>query len=241
MLKYLFNKTNEFYLPMLKQRTLNLFIGTFFFELFFQFYLQLERALKDLVNSGVSVPQSLMLANTLFNLTISVFFGFFLLLVVSFTAEEVRTNRKVPWLKSLNDLTWPLTRESLRAIGKILLWSFLIIPGFIWAVRYFMVTLVVILEPEVKNGKIDALKLSHFLSTNYGWKIFGFMILTTLFSTWRFQDLFKIQENPIIVILLSLAWALIQLYFALMCYFLYQYLYDIKKDSIQNFLEGEAK
>ncbi len=223
---------------MVKHQAVFLFIGLFIFEGAFQYLLFLNRSMNELVKSGVNIPQFIVISNLLLYLMISMIYSFFLAVVVTFSVHAVITKIKIPWFKTLKDVAWPLTVESMRALGKVLLWSFLIIPGLQWYVRYFLVPLVVLLEPEFKKGKIDALKLSEFLTQGFAWKVAGFILMTMLVSTLRFQDIFNIGTNPIAVILLYLAWATVQLYASLMCYFLYQYLYEIKKDSIQKYLEG---
>ena len=223
---------------MVKHQTVYLLIGMIFFESVFQYLLFLQRSMDDLIKNGVNLPQMIVVSNLLLYLMVSMIFSFFLAIVVTFSVHAVIKKTEIPWWQSFKVNAWPLTVESMRALGKVLLWSFLIIPGFIWYVRYFLVALVVLLEPEFKKGKVDALKLSEFLTLGHAWKVFGFIVFATGLSTLRFQDIFNIGTNPIAVVLLYIVWAALQLYTSLMCYFLYQYLYELKRESIQKYLEG---
>lgn len=99
--------------------------------------------------------------------------------------------------------------ESLRAWGKILLWSFVfIVPGVVKYVSYTLIPFVVTSLPDYQAGKVDALKTSSYLVRKNGGKIlftillFHFfmpLVLTTLFDEYRL-----LWQNPVQSLLLSL-------------------------------------
>ncbi len=242
MLKYLIVQTNRNFFPTIKNSPYFLMFGLIIFEIFFQYMLAGQRAMDAMGKSGVPVPQIVLVLNILTYILGVLAFSFFLALAITLSARALMAGKTVSWGPALKELSIPLTKESLRALGRVLLWFFvLIIPGVYWYMRYFLVPYVVILEPEYQKGNVDALKLSDFLSQGYGWPIFAYMAISTAASSLRIQDFFDIVTEPVMVFFMFVAWALIQIYFVLMSYFLYQYLYDIKKPLIQKILNPEVK
>jgi hypothetical protein len=84
--------------------------------------------------------------------------------------------------------------ELMRAWGKAMMWSFLlIIPGLIRFVRYLFVPFVVCLDPAYAAGEREALQYSIALSKGRMWKLFGIFFLSsmlfpavmTTFDEWR--------------------------------------------------------
>lgn len=62
--------------------------------------------------------------------------------------------------------------ETLRAWGKVFLWSFLfIIPGIIKYINYILTPFVVMFSRRYKNGEVDALEYSAVISKKFWWSI----------------------------------------------------------------------
>lgn len=69
-------------------------------------------------------------------------------------------------------------RESLRALGKSLLWGFLLIlPGLYKAMRFSLTSFVVCLDPDYHTGRKDALKASEELTAGVWPKILGLFVI----------------------------------------------------------------
>ena len=91
-------------------------------------------------------------------------------------------------------------RESLRAWGKVILWSILlIIPGLIQMVRMAFVPFIAIYSQEYQAGQIDALKTSARLTRPQFWQLLGvflvFSVLIPLFLT-AFDDYKTLWKTP---------------------------------------------
>lgn len=72
--------------------------------------------------------------------------------------------------------------ELMRAWGKSMLWSFLLIlPGIVRFVRYLFVPFIVCLDPEYQSGDREALLRSRELSKGRLGKLFGLFLLSSVF------------------------------------------------------------
>lgn len=92
--------------------------------------------------------------------------------------------------------------ETLRAWGKIYLWSFVFIfPGIIRYINYILTPFVVAFSKKYKNGEVDALEYSTKISKNFWWSIklwlgFFFVIVPALFYL-IFSDYRLFTSHPL--------------------------------------------
>lgn len=76
-----------------------------------------------------------------------------------------------------------LIKESFRAIGITVLWSFvLILPGLYKFLQFVLVSPICLLNSQYQLGKVDALSLSAKLSRGHLLKIFGLALVFLLLA-----------------------------------------------------------
>ncbi len=98
--------------------------------------------------------------------------------------------------------------ETLRACGKIFLWSFLfLIPGVIKYINYILTPFVVIFSRRYKNGEVDALEYSTKISRNFWLSIKMWLgvfyllipiLFYTLFDQYRLFDTHPVSATAIV-------------------------------------------
>jgi len=160
-------------------------------------------------------------------------FLFFIVPLRILDAELKRPNTSL-FLWAERDV-WPLTLESLRAMGRIILWSALfLLPGLYFYLRYLFVPFVVIFNREYKNDRRDALLHSHQLTQ--GSVIFLFIlvfgILGPQFLASSLPELLPYQLKPASTALSILFTLLISMYSMSLQFELYRSLEtdDLRKD-----------
>ena len=99
--------------------------------------------------------------------------------------------------------------ETLRAWGKILLWSLLfILPGLVKYVAYVLVPFVVASSPRYDKGELDALETSKNLVKKHWWEILGlifiFHLTIPLVLTVFFDEYRLFSQTPVASLFLSL-------------------------------------
>jgi hypothetical protein len=85
-------------------------------------------------------------------------------------AAYLRTKYKIDFRLGpfISHQVWPLTVESLRTIGSVLLWAALfIVPGVVQMVRLQLVPFVVMFLKPYESGQIDALETSRQMTRGY--------------------------------------------------------------------------
>lgn len=102
-----------------------------------------------------------------------------------------------------------LVIETLRAWGKILLWSLLFVfPGFIRYIAYVLVPFVVAISPAYERGEVDALTASTALVKKYWLEIltliFVFHLMIPLILTVFFDEYRLLNQTPLASLSLSL-------------------------------------
>jgi hypothetical protein len=113
--------------------------------------------------------------------------------------------------------------ESLRAWGKILLWSLLLILPGIWKyIQYILVPVIVTSSKSYDEGRVDALELSSQVVKKHWFLILGFLFFFNLFIPLFFTSLFDsyrlIWKTPLSSLILS---ALETYFFILSTHILY--------------------
>jgi hypothetical protein len=117
--------------------------------------------------------------------------------------------------------------EVVRAWGKILSWSFLlIIPGFIKYLHYLFVPLVVLLFPQYDKGEADALKTSRELFKKHGlllvFTVLAFQVLWSYFSVSLFDAYRSFWHTPIPSLAISVLDTAVFLLYTLVLFRIYQ-------------------
>jgi hypothetical protein len=92
--------------------------------------------------------------------------------------------------------------ETLRAWGKIYLWSFVFIfPGIIRYINYILTPFVVVFSQKYQNGEVDALEYSAKISKNFWWSIklwLGlFFVIVPLLFYFVFGDYRLFTSHPL--------------------------------------------
>lgn len=129
-------------------------------------------------NSTVSIL--MVLAAVLMTLIRSLVF----LLIVPGRFDDFRQKRKYrSFFFLLKKYTLPLTLEGLRVVGKTILWLLLFIfPGLFQAWRLYLVPLIVVLNPQYDEGKVDALRHSHKLIRGRDFVWVPFLVFLAVFD-----------------------------------------------------------
>ncbi len=130
---------------------------------------------------------------------------------------------------------WPLTLESLRAMGKVILWSILfILPGLYFYLRYLFVPFIVIFNREYKEGQRDALLHSSKLTKgSVGFlMVFILGVMGTHFLASSLSELLPLDLKPASTALSILFTLLISMYSISFEFELYRSLEtdDLRKD-----------
>lgn len=108
-------------------------------------------------------------------------------------------------------------KESLRAWGKVILWSILfIIPGLIQMVRMAFVPFIAVHSEDYQAGRVDALKGSATLARSQFWRLLivflVFSVLIPLFMT-AFDDYKILWTTPVPAFLLGVVEAFFMVVF----------------------------
>lgn len=108
--------------------------------------------------------------------------------------------------------------ETLRAWGKTFLWSFVfLLPGVWKYIDYFLTPFVVVFSDKYKNGEVDALEYSTYISKNFWWSLklwlgLFYVIIPTIFYL-LFDKYRMFSENPISATLLVFIRSAVELLF----------------------------
>jgi hypothetical protein len=182
------------------------FIGTFFDQWIVGSLEELIRS-PDGVDYRIWIFGSLSILNSILFPTL-----FFVVLFNSLSDQAFWTGLKNTYLQSI--------KEVLRVWGKSFLWSFLLIlPGFLKYLRSLFVPLIVCLDSEYAEGRIDALEKSGKVSKGMFTALLGlafvfFLIipmLLTLVDEYRL-----ISTNPISGSMISCFNSMIEIFFWLL-------------------------
>ena len=108
--------------------------------------------------------------------------------------------------------------EILRSMGKVFLWSFLlIIPGVIKYIDYLLAPFVVMFSKRYKNGEVDALEYYTEISKKFWWSIklwvVLFYVIIPIMIYALFDELRVFSEHPISATALTFVESVIELLF----------------------------
>lgn len=108
--------------------------------------------------------------------------------------------------------------ESIRAWGKTFLWSFVfLLPGVWKYINYFLAPFVVVFSKKYKNGEVDALEYSTYISKNFWWSLklwLGvFYVLVPIIMYVLFDSYRLFSTSPVSATALVLARSFVELLF----------------------------
>ncbi len=236
MVKVVLQNTNKWFVRVLKQGWKPIVIGAVLFEIPSQYFVFYQRFIQQNMQAGVKISDAIRLTNELcLGLVGMLSFGYLMLIVPIMVDRFSKNKAPTKTVDLLFDFLKPLTVETLRSMGRILLWSLLLVlPGLYYYMRYTFVPLVVVLSPAYRDGKVDALKLSDFLTRGFGLPISIYLIGSSLasYAASLLKDTTDILENPLLFIIYFALFLLVEVYFCVVAYFLYDYLFEIKKEQI---------
>lgn len=149
---------------------------------------------------------------------VSVFSALFFPVVISLICAYVLVSPVQSFKKFVADNIELSIIENLRAWGKIFLWSFVfIIPGVVKYINYILTPFVVLFSKRYKNGEVDALEYSAYISKNFWWSIkmwLGLFLVVIPIAFYLLFDQYRIfSDHPVSATLLVLVSTVVQLLF----------------------------
>lgn len=149
---------------------------------------------------------------------VSVFSALFFPVVISLICAYVLVSPVQNFKKFVADNIELSIIENLRAWGKIFLWSFVfIIPGVVKYINYILTPFVVLFSKRYKNGEVDALEYSAYISKNFWWSIkmwLGLFLVVIPIAFYLLFDQYRIfSDHPVSATLLVLLSTVVQLLF----------------------------
>ncbi len=235
MIKQLFELTFKHYIPVLKRGGWTLLLGTFILEIPIQAMQEYQRAVEaSLLGMGGAVDTA-RLVNQVTLLLLETLVTAYILFCASIYTHSIYRNKATELLKVTKETAVPLTVESLRALGKTILGLVLfVLPGFYFYIRLSQVPFVVLFTNAYKSGKADALKMSNFLVMGNGVLVTLFLIITSAINLYVsvLKDSHPPMESPAVFGVCFLFNFLVQVFFCVASYFLFELLLISKKDSL---------
>jgi hypothetical protein len=193
--------------------------------------------MQKLMDQFDSPPMVLLGALLGISLLWEVLSGILVIILASIGARDALRSQPPTSIWEISRVTLkPLTIESLRAMGKALLWSFLlIVPGLIKYIRFTFVPYIVLFEQDYRDGKVDALERSEVLVSGHTWALaliiaVYFMAIGIFYASIQgLQNSFL--ENPIGTIVAQCFFQIMSLYFAIFLFAIYESLNRINRNS----------
>lgn len=229
--------TNKNFFAILKKGWWVLFIGALVLEIPVQYLHQYQRSVEgSMMELGPGAVDSLRLINQMMILMVEGLITAFILFCGAVYSHAVyKNNADAQLLEITKSTAVPLTVESLRALGKTILGLVLfIIPGLYFYVRYSQVPFVVMFSNAYKSGKADALKMSNYLVAGNTLKVTVFLIVTGACSLYLsvLKDSHPPSETPLLFGICFFLSFLVQVYFCVASYFLFDRIFESKKNTL---------
>lgn len=173
----------------------------------------LQKQVEDIISSKDGLSNTIwlwgffsVLSAILFPLLISLFCAFILVTEQTKLSLFIKENLELSFI------------ETLRAWGKIFLWSFIFfIPGVIKYINYILAPFVVMFSRRYKNGEVDALEYSAKISKNFWWSIkiwLGVFYVLIPIMLYVFLDEYRVfATHPVSATLVVLFECLVELLF----------------------------
>jgi len=141
-------------LPIVLRAGLPLLVWTLVTEYLDQYFV--DQVQNELVSDNGAGPRLWLFGSC--SMMLSLIAPVFSTLLILFAARAPKQQNLVAYFTA--HLSW-LVKEQLRALGKMLSWSLLlIVPGIFKFLEFVMLPFVVCLSPNYQRGEVDALKVS---------------------------------------------------------------------------------
>ncbi len=237
MIREILELTHRYLVPVLKKGWWVLFGGALILELPIQYLHQYQRTIQDTMEAvGPGAADTMRIMNQMFVLVFEGVVTAYILFCTAVYTDTVYKKRASANLGHITKVTAvPLTIESLRALGKTILGLVLfIVPGLYYYIRYSQVPFVVMFSNAYKTGKADALKMSNYLVAGNAIKVTLFLIVTGAGSLYLsvLKDSNPPTDSPLLFGICFFVSFLVQIYFCVASYFLFERLIASKMDTL---------
>lgn len=111
-----------------------------------------------------------------------------------------------------------------NVLSVIALSLVMLAPSLFYYLRYSFVSYVVLVDPEYKAGRVDALKKSYRLAKGVTWILVVLFVAMAIFELWRskLRDHFTFLSSPLVAIVVLLAFEALGLYFNILLFRIYE-------------------